>query len=67
MRNEKLGYKIREITLQRVPYILVVGEQEQTNGSVDVRARGGENLGKLDLPSMLERLAQDMARKGRIA
>lgn len=67
LRNEKLGYKIREITLQRVPYILVVGEQEQANGSVDVRARGGENLGKLDLPSMLERLAQDEARKGRSA
>jgi threonyl-tRNA synthetase len=67
LRNEKLGYKIRELTLQRVPYLLVVGEQEQTNGSVDVRARGGENLGKLDLPSMLERLAQDVARKGRSA
>jgi threonyl-tRNA synthetase len=67
LRNEKLGYKIREITLQRVPYILVVGEQEQTNGQVDVRARGGENLGKLSLPQMFERLTQDMARKGRLA
>jgi threonyl-tRNA synthetase len=67
LRNEKLGYKIREITLQRVPYILVVGEQEQANASVDVRTRGGENLGKLDLPSMLERLAQDVARKSRLA
>lgn len=67
LRNEKLGYKIRELTLQRIPYILVVGEQEQSEQTVNVRVRGGENAGNLTLAQMIERLAQDVSNKGRTA
>ncbi|NEL41669.1 MAG: threonine--tRNA ligase, partial [Xanthomonas perforans] len=42
LRNEKIGYKIREHTLQRVPYLLVVGDREKENGAVAVRTRSGE-------------------------
>src|SRR5690606_29215141 len=45
IRNEKVGYKIREHTLQRVPYLLVVGEREKETGAVAVRTRAGEDLG----------------------
>ncbi|WP_300615056.1 threonine--tRNA ligase, partial [Dokdonella sp.] len=45
LRNEKIGYKIREHTLQRVPYLLVVGDREREEGRVAVRTRGGEDLG----------------------
>ncbi len=47
LRNEKIGYKIREHTLQKVPYLLVVGDREKENGLVAVRARSGEDLGSM--------------------
>ena len=47
LRNEKIGYKIREHTLQRVPYLLVVGDREKENGAVAVRTRSGEDLGTM--------------------
>ena len=47
LRNEKIGYKIREHTLQRVPYLLVVGDREKENGAVAVRTRAGEDLGSM--------------------
>ena len=65
LRNEKVGFKIREHTLQRVPYILVVGDQEMANGTVNVRARSGENLGSYTLEEMVELLATDVANLGR--
>jgi threonyl-tRNA synthetase len=45
LRNEKIGFKIREHTLQKVPYLLVVGDKEVESDSVAVRTRSGENLG----------------------
>jgi threonyl-tRNA synthetase len=59
LRNEKIGYKIREHTLQRVPYLLVVGDREKENGMVAVRTRGGEDLGTMSLADFASRLATE--------
>ncbi len=56
LRNEKIGYKIREHTLQRVPYLLVVGDREKENGTVAVRARSGDDLGSMTLEQFSSRL-----------
>ncbi|MFN7550495.1 MAG: threonine--tRNA ligase [Pseudomonadota bacterium] len=49
LRNEKIGYKIREHTLQKVPFLLVAGDREREQGTVAVRTRAGEDLGTMDL------------------
>jgi threonyl-tRNA synthetase len=59
VRNEKVGYKIREHTLQRVPYLLVVGDREKESGSVAVRTRGGEDLGAMPVADFAARLAAE--------
>jgi len=56
LRNEKISYKIREHSLQKLPYQLVVGEKEKQAGNVAVRARGGEDLGAMSLESFVARL-----------
>jgi threonyl-tRNA synthetase len=56
LRNEKVGYKIREHTLQKVPYLLVVGDREKESGAVSVRTRSGEDLGSMSLAAFIERL-----------
>jgi threonyl-tRNA synthetase len=56
LRNEKIGYKIREHTLQRVPYLVVVGDRERENGAVAVRVRSGEDLGSMSLDQFVSRL-----------
>ncbi|MDR3388761.1 MAG: threonine--tRNA ligase [Rudaea sp.] len=56
LRNEKIGYKIREHTLQKVPYLLVVGDREKENGLVAVRTRSGEDLGSMPLSAFVDRL-----------
>ena len=61
LRNEKIGYKIREHTLQRVPYLLVVGDREKDNGQVAVRMRGGEDLGSMSIADFVTRLAAERA------
>ncbi len=55
-RNEKIGYKIREHTLQKVPYLLVIGDREKEAGQVAVRTRAGEDLGSMSLAGFVERL-----------
>ncbi|WP_140909129.1 threonine--tRNA ligase [Cognatiluteimonas lumbrici] len=59
LRNEKIGYKIREHTLQRVPYLLVVGDREKDNGMVAVRTRGGEDLGTMSVADFAARLGTE--------
>jgi threonyl-tRNA synthetase len=59
LRNEKISYKIREHSLQKVPYHLVVGDKEMQAGTVAVRARGGENLGAMSLDAFAERLRKE--------
>lgn len=60
LRNEKISYKIREHTLQKVPYLLVVGDKEREAKTVAVRARGGVDLGSMTVDAFLERLQQDV-------
>ncbi|WP_341743434.1 threonine--tRNA ligase [Azonexus hydrophilus] len=59
LRNEKIGYKIREYTLQKVPYLLVVGDREKAEGRVALRSRAGEDLGSLALDEVIARLQQE--------
>lgn len=59
LRNEKIGRKIREHTLQRVPYLLVVGDREKENGEVSVRTRGGEDLGTMTVSEFASRLRSE--------
>jgi len=63
LRNEKITYKIREHSLQKVPYILVVGDKEKANGTVAVRARGNQDLGVMAQQAFLERLLAEVAAK----
>ncbi|MFL0802268.1 MAG: threonine--tRNA ligase [Agarilytica sp.] len=65
LRNEKIGFKIREHTMQRVPYLLVVGDKEVENNTVAVRTRDGEDLGTLSLEAFSERLNGDVAKRAR--
>jgi threonyl-tRNA synthetase len=67
LRNEKIGFKIREHTLQRVPYLLVVGDREVENESVAVRTRSGEDLGTMPIKEFAQRLIEENARRGRSA
>ena len=67
LRNEKIGFKIREHTIQKVPYLLVVGDKEVESQTVAVRARRGEDLGSMDLDAFTAHLTDDVARRGRIA
>ena len=63
LRNEKINYKIREHTMQKVPYILVVGDKEMADGAVAVRARGNQNLGAMPLADFSRKIAGDIAQK----
>ena len=65
LRNEKIGFKIREHTLQKIPYLLVVGDKEVESGTLAVRKRGGEDLGTMTFDDFCDRLSQDVARFGR--
>jgi threonyl-tRNA synthetase len=59
LRNEKITYKIREHSLQKLPYQLIVGDKERAAGKVAVRTRGGEDLGQVSLPVFVERLTRE--------
>jgi len=61
LRNEKIGFKIREHTLSRVPYLLVVGDREVENGTVAVRTRSGEDLGSMSVEAFSEKLGKEVA------
>jgi threonyl-tRNA synthetase len=65
LRNEKIGFKIREHTLQRVPYLLVLGDREMETKTVAVRTRAGEDLGSMDLDRLTQRLSGEIASRGR--
>jgi threonyl-tRNA synthetase len=64
LRNEKITYKIREHSLQKVPYLLVVGDKEKAAGAVAVRARGNQDLGVMALEAFSHKLATELAPKG---
>jgi threonyl-tRNA synthetase len=65
LRNEKIGFKIRELEMAKVPYVVVVGDKEMASGQVSVRARHGQDLGTLTQEGLLEVLSGELARKGR--
>ncbi len=65
LRNEKIGFKIREHTLQRVPYLLVIGDREVESNSVAVRTRSGQDLGSRSVTALAEGLAEEIASRGR--
>jgi len=66
LRNEKIGFKIREHTIQKVPYLLVIGDREVETQTVAVRTRSGEDLGIMQVSAFAELLAQDVNRRGRV-
>ena len=65
LRNEKIGFKIREHTIQRVPYLVVVGDREVESDTVAVRTRSGKDLGILSLQALCEGLSAEIASRGR--
>lgn len=65
LRNEKVGFKIREHTLQRVPYLLITGDREAGSNTLAVRTRSGKDLGAMTLEAFAEALAREVASRGR--
>ena len=65
LRNEKVGFKIREHTLQRVPYLLVAGDRESGSNSLAVRTRSGKDLGSMGLETLGARLVDEVVSRGR--
>jgi len=61
LRNEKITYKIREHALQKLPFILVVGDKEMSQGTVSVRARGNQDLGTMAVQDCIERIRAQVA------
>lgn len=66
LRNEKIGFKIRERTLERIPFMLILGDKEVENGTVNVRTRTGDNLGSMNLDDFIKILDGAIALKGRV-
>jgi threonyl-tRNA synthetase len=66
LRNEKVGFKIREHTLQRVPYLLVAGDREAGSNTLAVRTRNGQDLGAMSLEEIGSKLGREVASRGRI-
>ena len=67
LRNEKVGFKIREHTLQKVPYLLIIGDREQESKTVAVRARNGMDLGTMLIEDFSDILQSEVEKRGRIA
>lgn len=67
LRNEKIGFKVREHTIQKVPYMLVVGDREVENGEVAVRSRRGEDLGSMKVTEFIDKLGAEVEKRGRNA
>ena len=67
LRNEKIGFKIREHTIQRVPYLLVAGDKEVESHTLAVRNTRGEDLGTLSVEALIEHLESEQNRRGRVA
>jgi len=65
LRNEKVGFKIREHTLQRVPYLLVAGDKEVAASLLSVRTRSGKDLGTMTPEAFAERLRIELESRGR--
>jgi len=64
-RSEKLGYKIREAQLQKIPYMLVVGDRDMENGTVSVRTRKGDDLGAMTPDEFIAKCLMEIATKSK--
>ena len=64
-RSEKLGYKIREAQMQKIPYMLVVGDRDMENGTVSVRTRTGEDLGAMSMEAFMQKCAEEIKTKAK--
>jgi threonyl-tRNA synthetase len=64
LRNEKIGFKIREHTLQKVPYLLVAGDKEVASNAVAVRTRSGEDLGTMSIEAFIKLLNDEVSSHG---
>ena len=67
LRNEKIGFKIREHPIQRVPYLIVIGDREVENGEIAVRARNGDDLGSMSVEDFSQLLQVEVEKMGRVA
>jgi threonyl-tRNA synthetase len=63
LRDDKITYKIRENALQKVPYLIVVGDKEKANGQVALRARGNQDLGTMPIQAMMDRLLTEQTNR----
>jgi threonyl-tRNA synthetase len=63
LRNEKITYKIREHSMQKVPYLIVIGDKEMASGAVAVRARGGQDLGVMSVDTFVQKMLADISHK----
>ncbi|NDG88057.1 MAG: threonine--tRNA ligase, partial [Gammaproteobacteria bacterium] len=59
LRNEKIGFKIREHSMQRVPYLAIIGEKEMVSRTISLRSQKGEDLGSFGLEDLTRRLAEE--------
>ena len=64
LRNEKIGYKIREHTIRKIPYMLVIGDREMESRTIAVRTRSGEDLGSMSIDALIERFDAEVAQRG---
>jgi threonyl-tRNA synthetase len=62
-RNEKMGYRIREAQLEKIPYMLIIGDKEVESGTVSVRARNGEDVGSMSLDAFISMATEEVATK----
>ena len=60
MRNEKIGFKIREHSMQRIPYLLIIGDKELEDQAITVRSQKGEDLGSLSINDFTQRMRQEI-------
>jgi threonyl-tRNA synthetase len=63
LRNEKIGFKIREHTLKRIPYMLVIGDKEVEAEKIAVRTRKGDDLGTLTIDEFISRMTEEVAKR----
>jgi threonyl-tRNA synthetase len=66
LRNEKIGFKIREHTIQKIPYLLVIGDREVESNTLAVRSSDGKDLGSMTLTEFVSVLEQDIFSRGRV-
>lgn len=66
LRNEKIGFKIRELEIRKIPFVIVVGDKEMESGTVSVRARHGNDLGSMNLETLVNTLTAEVERRGRV-